>query len=113
MLHCSDFEPILNLARRNDFVFVDPPYTVVHNLNGFVKYNDRLFSWPDQIRLHAAVRRACDRGAKVLVLNANHESLRSLYRAFPQQTIPRQSILAANPRSRKAVEELAITCWER
>lgn len=51
----KDFEATLDSARAGDFVFVDPPYTVKHNLNGFLKYNDKIFSWADQLRLRDAV----------------------------------------------------------
>ncbi len=108
----SDFEKTLDLARDGDFVFVDPPYTVRHNLNGFVKYNDRIFSWSDQLRLRDSVRRASDRGAKVMVLNANHESVREIYtNVGAQAALTRASVLASNPAYRAKVEELMICSW--
>ncbi|MCP4319948.1 MAG: hypothetical protein GY789_29200 [Hyphomicrobiales bacterium] len=67
---CQDFEATLDGTGPNDFVFVDPPYTVKHNFNGFLKYNDKIFSWSDQLRLRDVVLRAVRRGAFVLVTNA-------------------------------------------
>jgi len=46
-LKSCDFEETLNEASDGDLVFVDPPYTTAHNLNGFVKYNQTIFSWDD------------------------------------------------------------------
>lgn len=111
-INISDFEHIIDRAEMEDFVFVDPPYTVKHNYNGFIKYNHKLFSWNDQIRLRDAVQRASLRGAKVLVLNANHESVRELYEGLGSQTsLPRASILAASAMHRSYIEELAICTW--
>jgi DNA adenine methylase len=81
----QDFETTLDAAEQDDFVFVDPPYTVKHNLNGFLKYNDKIFSWADQVRLRDAVVRAAARGAMVLVTNANHQSIRDLYDSVGSQ----------------------------
>lgn len=110
-ISCGDFEHNLKLARKGDFVFVDPPYTVKHNLNGFIKYNEDLFKWEDQVRLSKAVKKAVARGAEVLVLNANHESIRELYEEFNQISLLRSNVLASKSEFRGKYEELAIRCW--
>ena len=42
-MRALDFEEIVIIASDGDFVFADPPYTVKHNANGFIKYNEKLF----------------------------------------------------------------------
>ena len=54
----GDFNDTVAKAQRNDFVYCDPPYTVTHNNNGFVKYNEDIFKWDDQVRLSVALRKA-------------------------------------------------------
>lgn len=113
-LSVADFETAIDTAERGDFVFVDPPYTVKHNYNGFIKYNDKIFSWDDQMRLRDAVVRAAGRGASVMVLNANHESIRDLYSGVGEQTkLARASVIAASAANRSSVEELMIFTGER
>ncbi|AXY41071.1 Dam family site-specific DNA-(adenine-N6)-methyltransferase [Halomonas sp. JS92-SW72] len=109
----SDFETIVDAAQEDDFVFIDPPYTVKHNLNGFVKYNEKLFSWDDQIRLKLAVDRAVNRGAKVLITNAHHESIAELYSNYVDySTLSRNSVLSGKKEFRGKYEELVIKCWK-
>lgn len=111
-LRVSDFEPVLDEAGRDDFVFVDPPYTVKHNLNGFIKYNEKLFSWDDQKRLRDAVERAVMRGAKIIVSNANHRSVRVLYRGLGTKIVlKRKAVLAGDASFRGHFEELLVKCY--
>ena len=69
----GDFEPVVDAARSGDLLFLDPPYTVKHNSNGFVKYNEAIFRWADQVRLSKSVIRAASRGVKIVMLNADHD----------------------------------------
>lgn len=78
ILHC-DFEMVVDRCGEGDFLFVDPPYTVKHNGNGFIEYNEKIFGWDDQVRLAACLSRAAARGAVFLLTNADHESVRGLY----------------------------------
>ena len=111
IIESGGFEKILSKAKKDDFVFVDPPYTVTHNKNGFIKYNERLFSWDDQVRLCGCVKEAVDRGAKVLVTNAAHEEIRKLYKDVGEiRTLSRSSILAASSDRRGKYEEFVIKC---
>lgn len=111
-LHTSDFGDIIDKAERGDFLFVDPPYTVKHNMNGFVKYNEHIFTWQDQIRLRDALIRASDRGALISITNADHESVRDLYADFPLiEVLSRNSVLAGKSSARGATTELLIKNW--
>ncbi len=109
-LMATDFEVAIDMAKKGDLVFADPPYTVRHNNNGFIKYNEKLFSWDDQIRLADALERAVDRGAKVVSTNGHHHSLRKLYRdrGFKLRTVSRASCISAAPESRRSFDELVI-----
>lgn len=108
-LYLGDFEDLINQAKENDFVFADPPYTVRHNMNGFVKYNENLFSWEDQERLAVALTRAKERGVKIVATNANHASVRDLYKDnYNLRTVSRYSSIAASPDNRKQFDELVI-----
>lgn len=106
----SDFEPLIDAAEKNDLIFADPPYTVRHNNNGFVKYNEILFSWADQERLASALLRAAHRGVKIVATNAAHCEIRALYplRTFSLQEVDRYSSISSDSTSRRAYQELVI-----
>jgi len=109
-LHCSDFELLIDQAGAGDFLFADPPYTVRHNNNGFIKYNEKLFTWEDQERLARALKRARDRGVMIVSTNANYNLLREIYRDFGFHLIEvsRYSSISAKADSRRSFEELII-----
>jgi DNA adenine methylase len=111
-LICGDFEEVISRAAVNDFVFVDPPYTVKHNYNGFIKYNESIFSWDDQVRLRDSVKAAASRGAKVLVTNACHESIRDIYEDIGELiVVDRASVIAGKSAARGRYEEMVIKCF--
>lgn len=106
-LVCCDFEVTINRAKRGDLVFVDPPYTIAHNNNGFLKYNQSIFSWHDQERLQRAIAKAVSRGARVIVTNADHESVRELYSDFgTPTTVHRASVISGSNSSRGKASEI-------
>ncbi|WP_079508821.1 DNA adenine methylase [Mesobacillus jeotgali] len=106
----KDFEKIINMTKENDFLFVDPPYTVRHNNNGFIKYNEVLFSWDDQVRLAKSLSNAKERGVKIILTNASHESIRDLYEPYGFDFIEtsRYSSISASSSKRSNYEELII-----
>lgn len=110
-LEAKDFEKTISEAGDGDFLYVDPPYTVQHNNNNFIKYNEHIFSWSDQERLAKCLREAVDRGAFVLVSNADHPSVRSLYQTGPWriERLERHSVLAASSDRRKRTSEVLIS----
>ncbi|MBP2659946.1 MAG: adenine methylase [Firmicutes bacterium] len=105
----QDFECVIDQALDGDFIFADPPYTVKHNFNGFVKYNDKIFQWHDQVRLRDSLIRAKERGCFVFLTNANHSSIIELYAEnFELMPLKRESVIAASSSNRGKYEELVI-----
>ncbi len=106
----QDFRKTLKMVNPSDFVYIDPPYIVNHNKNGFLKYNESIFCWDDQLELRNAVDDVATLGAKVIVSQANHHSVRKLYRQIgTTMVIRRNSMIASNSQHRKKVEELLIS----
>lgn len=104
-LRCEDFETAVDDARKDDLVYLDPPYTVAHGNNGFLKYNDKIFSWDDQVRLSELARNLVKRGCFVIVSNAHHPSILSLYKSFELRKVKRPSVIAASGEFRRIITE--------
>lgn len=107
-LQICDFEDVVDRADNGDLVFLDPPYVTGHNNNGFIDYNETLFSWEDQRRLAASAKRAVKRGARVLVTNAHHDAVLELYGTFVLRDLSRSSTLAGRTRARRRVQEALL-----
>ncbi len=100
---CQDFQEIK--ATEGDLVYFDPPYTVAHGNNGFIKYNDKIFTWKDQERLSKFAWDLSEKGCKVIISNAWHESIIDLYSKFKRVDISRSSVMAASSSYRGKVKE--------
>ena len=101
----QDFEKIDTDVKAGDFVFFDPPYVTSHNMNGFVDWNEELFSWKDQVRLAALAKRLVKRRANVLITNADHDDVKALFSDLSYTQIVRTSTLASDKTKRRKTSE--------
>lgn len=109
ILH-QDFEQSIEAAQSGDFLYVDPPYTTKHNKNGFIKYNQQIFSWDDQLRLAKSVSTASRRGVRVVVSNADHEEVVALYsNVLNIIRVERENVIASKAQHRGLVTEMIAT----
>lgn len=107
-LECGDFEQAFANSKQGDLVYADPPYTTMHDKNGFRRYNESIFSWSDQERLAKAARDAASRGVHVVVSNAHHADISALYPDFKQAVLTRPSCIAGSANARKQVSEFLL-----
>lgn len=106
----SDFQATIEKSKNGDLIFADPPYTVKHNNNGFLKYNESIFNWRDQERLAESLISAKNRGVQVIGTNADHKSVHSLYEnEFHIYTLSRTSVLAGKRTARGGTTEILIS----
>lgn len=106
----SDFEVVKQNIRVNDLVFLDPPYTVSHNNNGFIKYNEKLFSIEDQYRLSKLIDFIREKGAYYILTNAAHNQVRDIFNNSDSVIqVSRANLIGGINAKRGSTEELIFT----
>ncbi len=103
-----DFETAIDTSQNGDVIYADPPYTSRGQNNGFIRYNERLFSWADQMRLAKAASRARHRGVFVCVSGVFHRHILELYRNWWAVRVDRTSLVARQPEHRRVFSEVII-----
>lgn len=105
----QSFEENLDNIKKGDLVFIDPPYTVAHENNGFIEYNQKLFSWNDQERLKVYIENIIEREAFFILTNASHISISNLYNNIGKtKKLSRNSQVGGRNKTRGIFNELII-----
>lgn len=105
----ESFEENLDNIVKGDLVFIDPPYTVAHENNGFIEYNQKLFSWEDQERLKVYIENIIERQAFFILTNASHISITNLYSNIGEiKKLSRNSQVGGRNKTRGVYNELII-----
>jgi DNA adenine methylase len=109
-IKCQDFEKCLVNIEKGDLVFLDPPYTVAHNNNGFLEYNQKIFTWNDQKRLADFVNEIKNKKAYFLLTNGVHKCIVKLYGKLGKRyELDRYSTITSRIGKRKKISEYLFT----
>lgn len=79
-LICSDFETAIENAERNDFIYLDPPYS--GSRRNYGEYGYGAFSKADEDRLCEALLRLSNRKVKIMLSYCNSESIEKVSKNF-------------------------------
>ena len=109
-LDAKDFEENFDNIHQNDLVFLDPPYTVAHQNNGFIKYNQKIFAWEDQERLERYISKIKEKNAYFILTNAAHENIENLFDNIGiRKEVQRFSVIGGKGATRKKISEYLFT----
>jgi len=104
------FTDTLFKIRKGDLVFLDPPYTITHNNNGFFKYNQKLFSLRNQYELSEMIDSIKEIGAYYILTNAGHDKVREIFdKGDNIKEFKRASLIGGINAKRGKYEELMMT----
>ncbi len=110
-LKTQEFQATLSRIKEGDLVFLDPPYTITHNNNGFIKYNEKmkLFSLEDQKRLADFIRNIVDKGAYYVLTNAAHKDVKEIFNINKPIELKRASLVGGKNAPRGKYAEYIFT----
>lgn len=110
-LKYGDFMVNKKNIKEGDLVFLDPPYTVSHNKNGFIEYNKNLFSLEDQYRLSEYIDFIKNRGGYYILTNAAHVTIEDIFgkKGDNRLELFRNSLIGGKYAKREEVSEYVYT----
>ncbi len=81
-LKIKDFEEIIDGCSKDDFLFLDPPYSAGKKDTIHYHYGTNQFKFEDHQRLAKALRRASRRGVKWAMTTSSHIDITKLFNGF-------------------------------
>ncbi|AHH06529.1 DNA adenine methylase [Borrelia crocidurae DOU] len=103
-----DFFCLLNFIKKDDFVYLDPPYIPYSKTSNFTSYNKYGFDFS----MHERLLRFCDKidkkGAKFLLSNSNTISSLELYKNYNIIFVDSKRLINANPIGRGNIREILV-----
>jgi DNA adenine methylase len=104
----EDFEYILKHAKKEDFVYLDPPYDPLTSTANFTGYNKWGFWKEEQKRLFKIYEKLDKRGCYLMLSNHNTDFINKLYKNYHKYTVLATRMVNANAIKRWPVEETVI-----
>ncbi len=99
---CGDYLDILNEhAKKDDLIFLDPPYLPVSEYSDFKRYTKEQFYEEDHIELAKEVQRLQEIGCHVILTNSNHPLVHDLYASFNIDVYQTKRYISCNGSGRK------------
>lgn len=97
----SDYKKVCKLAKKGDFVYLDPPYYPLSKTSSFTKYTRYDFTEKDQKELAEIFKKLDRKGCYVLLSNSNTEFIKNLYRGYEIKEIQANRAINSKAEGRK------------
>ncbi|WP_201736612.1 DNA adenine methylase [Candidatus Phytoplasma ziziphi] len=106
LLLCTDYQKIIANAKKDDFVFIDPPYYNGKNIT-ISSFYKGVFGFTEQVKLFNCLEKADKSGAKWLYTNYDTPEIRALFKNYYFQSI--KSSTSHNLTNKNNNHEIIIT----
>lgn len=105
----GDFSICLKYAKKEDFIYFDPPYQPISSTSSFTNYTKYSFSFDEQQKLASVFRILADAGCYVMLSNSDNSEIRKLYKKYNISNVKARRQINCKANGRGAIGELVIT----
>ena len=78
----GDFDRCLKLAKKEDFIYFDPPYQPLNKTSSFTSYTKEPFGEKEQVKLSKVFRELDKIGCKIMLSNSDTPFIRITYKRY-------------------------------
>lgn len=108
----KNYKDIMEEVKKEDFVYLDPPYPPLNSTSNFTHYTKEGFAKEDHKELALFARELTNKGCYVLISNSDTEYIRSLYKDdFNIFELEVTRLIRADGKRYK-VNEIAVTNYD-
>ena len=106
---CRDYKDVLRKnARKDDLVFLDPPYLPISEYSDFKRYTKEQFYEEDHVELYQEVLRLHEIGCHVILTNSNHPLVHEQYKEFQIDIIKSKRFISCNGKKRTGEDAIVV-----
>jgi DNA adenine methylase len=105
----GSFEMCLKYAKRDDFVYFDPPYHPLSDTANFTGYTKEKFGKKEQENLKRVFDELNERGCKVLLSNSYTDFILNLYKEYNILSVTAKRAINRDASKRGKIKELLIS----
>lgn len=110
--HDDYFNLLLSIARKNDFIYLDPPYYPISKYSDFKRYTKEGFGLNQQEKLAHLYKKLTSRGCKLLLSNSSVKCIADLYSRYNVITVKAKRIINCDHKKRGPVKEILVKNYE-
>ncbi|MDY6993604.1 MAG: DNA adenine methylase [Pseudomonadota bacterium] len=103
------FEHVVELAKKDDFIYFDPPYYPLEKGKSFTAYTQNVFLEAQQQNLVSVFKQLDKKGCLVMLSNSDTQFIKDLYSDYHIHWVRASRMINCNANKRGKINELVIT----
>jgi DNA adenine methylase len=104
----APFSKVINYAKKDDFIYFDPPYYPLNKTSSFTTYTNETFLEKEQEELAALFKKLDKMGCKVMLSNSDTKFIRDLYRGYDIQKVYARRYINSAADKRGKIAEVVV-----
>jgi len=104
----KSFEEVLNIAKKGDFIYLDPPYYPLNKTSNFTSYDSNCFLEEEQIKLFEVFKKLDSKGCFVALSNSNTNFIKNLYKEYDINIVYANRFVNSKSSGRGKITEVLV-----